>query len=66
MNDFQPYIFMTNNFGKTWQKISSNLPSDDYVKVVRQDPHNLICSLLEWNTEFLLAGTWEKIGKKLM
>ena len=60
---------MTNNFGKTWQKISSNLPSDDYVKVVRQDPHNpnLLFAGMEhgiyatWN----MGKNWEKINVNL-
>ena len=52
MDDFSPYIFMTENFGKTWQKISADLPQDDYVKVVRQDPHNPNL-LFRWN------GAWD-------
>ena len=69
MNDFRPYIFMTDDFGKTWKKITSNLPSDDYVKVVRQDPHNpnLLFAGMEhgifasWN----LGKSWEKINNNL-
>lgn len=69
MDDFSPYIFMTENFGKTWQKISSDLPQDDYVKVVRQDPHNpnLLFAGMEhgiyasWNK----GKNWEKINVDL-
>ena len=69
MNDFRPYIFMTDDFGKTWKKITSNLPSNDYVKVVRQDPHNpnLLFAGMEhgifasWN----LGKSWEKINNNL-
>ena len=69
MNDFRPYIFMTNDFGKSWKKITSNLPSNDYVKVVRQDPHNpnLLFAGMEhgifasWN----LGKSWEKINNNL-
>ncbi len=69
MNDFRPYVFMTKNFGKSWEKISSNLPKDDYVKVVRQDPHNpnLLFAGMEhgiyasWN----LGKSWEKINVDL-
>lgn len=39
-DDFRPYAYMTTDFGKTWKTISTGLPQDDYVKVVRQDPHN--------------------------
>ena len=66
MDDFKPYIFMTKNFGKTWEKISGNLPQDDYVKVVRQDPHNpkLLFAGMEhgiyasWDS----GKNWEKIN----
>lgn len=69
MNDFRPYVFMTKNFGKSWERISSNLPKDDYVKVVRQDPHNpnLLFAGMEhgiyasWN----LGKSWEKINVDL-
>ena len=69
MNDFRPYIFMTDDFGKSWKKITSNLPSDDYVKVVRQDPHNpnLLFAGMEhgifasWN----MGKSWEKINNNL-
>ena len=69
MDDFKPYIFMTKNFGKNWEKISSDLPSDDYVKVVRQDPHNpnLLFAGMEhgifasWN----MGENWEKININL-
>ena len=69
MDDFKPYIFMTNNFGKTWQKISSNLPSDDYVKVVRQDPHNpnLLFAGMEHGifASWDMGKNWEKINVDL-
>ena len=47
-------------------KISSNLPSDDYVKVVRQDPHNP--NLLFAGMEHGIFASWDmgKIGKKSM
>jgi photosystem II stability/assembly factor-like uncharacterized protein len=58
MNDFSPYIFMTENFGNTWQKISTDLPQDDYVKVVRQDPHNP--NLLFAGMEHGIYASWNK------
>jgi hypothetical protein len=30
---------VTTNYGKSWEKITNGLPADDYVKVIRQDPH---------------------------
>ena len=40
MDDFTPHAFMTTDYGKTWKKIVNGLPKDDYVKVIRQDPHD--------------------------
>jgi photosystem II stability/assembly factor-like uncharacterized protein len=38
-DDFSPYAYVTTNYGKSWEKITNGLPADDYVKVIRQDPH---------------------------
>jgi photosystem II stability/assembly factor-like uncharacterized protein len=37
-DDFAPYIFKTTDFGKTWTKLISGIPSNDYVHAVRVDP----------------------------
>jgi hypothetical protein len=41
-NDFRPYVFVSNDFGKTFRSISNNLPtgSADFVHVIREDPAN--------------------------
>ncbi|MDO8500239.1 MAG: hypothetical protein Q7S20_00165 [Gemmatimonadaceae bacterium] len=41
-NDFRPYLFVSNDFGRTFRAIANNLPSGgvDYVHVVREDPYN--------------------------
>jgi photosystem II stability/assembly factor-like uncharacterized protein len=36
--DFAPYIFRTRDFGKTWTKIVTGIPGNDYVHAVREDP----------------------------
>jgi len=38
--DHAPYIFVTNDFGKTWKNKVSGLPKDVFVRVVRQDTVN--------------------------
>ncbi len=40
MDDFHPYIYRTHDFGHTWTEIDGDLPTNDYVNVVRQDPEN--------------------------
>ena len=40
--DFTPYVFATNDGGKSFRSIASNLPTGgpDFVHVIREDPHN--------------------------
>jgi photosystem II stability/assembly factor-like uncharacterized protein len=37
-DDFAPYVFKTADFGKTWSKLVTGLPANDYVHAVRVDP----------------------------
>jgi photosystem II stability/assembly factor-like uncharacterized protein len=39
-DDFQPYVFETTDYGAHWTALTTGLPQDDYVFVVRQDPAN--------------------------
>ena len=47
-DDFKPYIYKTNDYGKTWKKIVSGIANDAFTRVVRQDPNR---------KNFLYAGT---------
>ncbi len=38
LDDFQPYIYVTANYGKSWSRITNGLPAASYVHVVREDP----------------------------
>jgi photosystem II stability/assembly factor-like uncharacterized protein len=53
LDDFHPYIFKTNDFGKTWSKIIGGLPDNSYVHAVREDPARK--GLLYAGTE---TGVW--------
>jgi photosystem II stability/assembly factor-like uncharacterized protein len=37
-DDMKPYLFKTADFGKTWKRLSSTLPQDVFLHVVREDP----------------------------
>ncbi len=37
LNDYQPYIYKTENYGKRWKRIDEGLPEDAFVRVVRED-----------------------------
>jgi hypothetical protein len=39
LDDFQPYIYKTPDFGKTWKLITGGLPRDTFVRAIREDPH---------------------------
>jgi len=38
--DYNPYVFKTTDFGKSWVSIAAGLPNDQSVRMVRQDPVN--------------------------
>ncbi|MDQ2745799.1 MAG: glycosyl hydrolase [Acidobacteriota bacterium] len=46
--DDKPYLFKTNDAGKTWKKIVGGLPENSFARVVREDPNR---------RGFLYAGT---------
>jgi photosystem II stability/assembly factor-like uncharacterized protein len=53
-NDDEPYVFMTNDYGKTWKSIRANLPtSAGTTRVIREDLENenllyLGCEFSAW------------------
>ena len=38
VDDFTPYLYKTQDYGKTWSKITSGIPENDFTRVVRADP----------------------------
>jgi photosystem II stability/assembly factor-like uncharacterized protein len=38
LQDFEPYLYRTKDSGKSWQRITTGLPSGVYVHVVKEDP----------------------------
>ncbi len=49
-NDFKPYVLVSEDYGKRWNSISSDLPAMSGVEVVREDPRQP--NLLFVGTEF--------------
>ncbi len=37
--DFQPMIYKTTNYGRSWSKITDGIPNGDFTRVVREDPN---------------------------
>ncbi|MGE5624749.1 MAG: VPS10 domain-containing protein [Bacillota bacterium] len=38
LDDFNPYIFVTHDYGKSWSRLDKGLAAPGYVNVVREDP----------------------------
>jgi hypothetical protein len=47
-DDYRPYIYKTNDYGKSWKKVVSGIADDAFTRVVREDPNR---------KGFLYAGT---------
>ena len=38
LDDPAPYLYKTEDYGASWQKITGGIPEDDYTRVIRADP----------------------------
>jgi len=36
-DDFRPFLYKTNDYGKTWKKITNGIPADDFTRTIRAD-----------------------------
>ena len=50
LGDWTPYIYKTEDYGKTWKRITSGIPEDSPTRVIREDPDRE--GLLYAGTEF--------------
>ncbi|MFC1556215.1 hypothetical protein ACFL67_03945, partial [candidate division KSB1 bacterium] len=66
---FDPFVYKTTDFGKTWTNISSNLPKDGPVYVIEQDFKNpdLLFTGTEFGVFYTVNGgrTWTSIGNNM-
>lgn len=69
LDNFEPHIFATHDYGHTWRDIAGNLPRDHFVDVVRADP--VKAGLLYAGTDagayvsFDEGGHWSSLGQNL-
>jgi photosystem II stability/assembly factor-like uncharacterized protein len=69
MNDFRPFIYKGTDYGRRWRRIDSDLPDDNFVRVVREDPEQQ--GLLYAGTEggmfvsFDDGGNWQSLDLNL-
>ncbi len=38
LDDYQPYLYKTSDYGETWTSITGGLPDNDFTRVIRADP----------------------------
>ncbi|MGA7520913.1 MAG: hypothetical protein WBW84_00430 [Acidobacteriaceae bacterium] len=38
-DDFHPFLYKTNDYGKTWTKIVKGIPDNDFTRAIRPDPN---------------------------
>jgi len=71
-DDFRPFVFRTNDYGESWQLLTSGangIPDDHFVRVVREDPDRR--GLLYAGTEFGLfvsfddGANWQPLQQNL-
>ena len=68
-DDFRPFLYRTNDYGKTWMKIDSGIPHGAFTRVVREDPSRR--GLLYAGTETGLyvsfddGGSWQPMQLNL-
>ncbi len=68
-DDTRPYLYKTNDFGRTWTKIVNGIPEDDFTRVIREDPNRR--GLLYAGTEsgiyvsFDDGENWQRMGGNL-
>lgn len=69
LDDGRPYLFKTDDFGKTWKSLPGKLPQDVYLHAVREDPKKK--GLLFVGTERGVAfssddgGDWQQLKLNL-
>jgi DNA-binding FrmR family transcriptional regulator len=69
LDDYRPYIFRTNDYGKTWQAIVGDIPAHEFTRVIRVDPERP--GLLYAGTEtgayvsFDDGAHWSRMGGNL-
>jgi photosystem II stability/assembly factor-like uncharacterized protein len=69
MDDFQPYLFKTSDYGQTWTKITEGIAPDDFTRAIREDPARR--GLLFAGTETGLyvshddGGRWQRLQLNL-
>ncbi|MEM7132030.1 MAG: glycosyl hydrolase [Chloroflexota bacterium] len=69
LDDTQPYLYKTNDYGQHWTRITNGIPDDEFTRVIREDPNRR--GLLYAGTETGLyvsfddGEAWQRMGGNL-
>ena len=67
--DYQPYLYKTSNYGKSWTKITSGIPNDQYTRAIRADKirDGLLYAGTEWGmyVSFDDGAQWQSLQMNL-
>ncbi len=55
--DYTPYLFKTENYGKTWTKITNRIPSEHFTRAIKVDPMQK--GMLYAGTESGMYASWD-------
>ena len=69
LDDFRPFIYRTNDYGKSWTMIAGNIPQGSYIRSVREDPvrKGLLFAGTETGVYFSIddGGNWQPLKLNL-
>lgn len=68
-DDFRPFIYKTSDYGRTWRRITTGIPDNHFVRVVREDAvrRGLLYAAGEFGAyvSFDDGGTWQSLRLNL-
>jgi len=68
-NDYNPYIFKTNDYGKSWTNLSANFPQTEITRTIREDKvrKGLLFAGTETGMYYSIddGGSWDRLKSNL-
>lgn len=69
LQDRSPYLYITEDFGRTWRKATGGLPESDFLRTVAEDPTRADILYLGSESGMYCSTdggvTWQRLGKNL-
>ncbi|PRP65649.1 VPS10 domain-containing protein [Nonlabens agnitus] len=69
LGDFEPYLYKTEDYGKSWKKITSGIPAEHFTRVVREDKEQKGLLYAGTETGLYISGddgnTWKSFQMNL-